>query len=368
MPTPIPIYKDHDETYHADSCRPLVAAAERRRVHLEALRHGHYPGRMLPTGAMPGLKMVGFWDAEADQDWGLDWHRNEGLEVTILESGDLSFAAEGRQYNLHSGHLTITRPWQLHRIGDPYITASRLVWLIIDLGVRRPNEAWKWPSWLLLSKPDMEELTDILRHNEQPVWNATPALCKCFRTIAQAVAADRDGSHISHLSLRISESFLLLLEMLRMKNVKLDRGLSSTRRTVEMFLHDLRIHHQNLSLEWTLEEMASSCGLGLTQFVHHVRGITNMSPLKYLNHCRLDMAAKMLRESSGASITDVALATGFSSSQYFATQFRRHFGVSPKEFRSSSFCQGDTTITHESMALGSEAPTRDFTSTIAGGS
>jgi len=359
MPKPIPIYKDHDETYRADSCRPLVAASENKSFRLEALRHGHYPGRILPPGAMPGLKMVGFWDAAVDQDWGLNWHRNEGLEVTLLESGNLRFDAEGNQYSLCSDHLTITRPWQRHRVGAPHITASRLVWLIIDLGVRRPNEAWKWPSWLVLSKPDLGELTDILRHNEQGVWTATPDLRKCFRTIAQAVAADRDGSHISHLSLRISESFLLLLEMLRTKNVKLDRTLSSTCRTVEMFLHDLRAHQENLSLEWTLEEMAASCGLGLTQFVHHVRGITNMSPLQYLNHCRLDMAAKMLRESRGASITDVALATGFSSSQYFATRFGRHFGASPKEFRSSSLRQGDTTITHEDVTVGNGAPTVD---------
>jgi AraC-like DNA-binding protein len=333
MPRPIPIYKDQDETYRADSCGPLAAAAEHKRLQFEALRHGHYPGRVLPAGAMPGLKMAGFWDAHGDQDWGLDWHRNEGLEITMLESGSLKFGADGHEYNLSPDHLTIMRPWQRHRVGDPNITASRLIWLILDLGVRRPNEPWKWPSWMVLSKPDMEELTNILRHNEQPVWTASPDIRKCFRAIAQAVAADRDGSHISHLLLRISELFLLLLEMLRARKVELDRTLSSTRRTIELFLHDLRAHQENLSLKWTLEEMAESCGLGLTQFVHHVRSLTNMSPLQYLNYCRLDLAARMLRESRAASITDVSLACGFSSSQYFATQFDRRFGMSPREFR-----------------------------------
>jgi AraC family L-rhamnose operon regulatory protein RhaS len=66
MPRPIPIYKDHDEMYRADTCNPLVQAAESRTVRLEALRHGHYPGRMLAAGAMSGLKMVGFWDADTD--------------------------------------------------------------------------------------------------------------------------------------------------------------------------------------------------------------------------------------------------------------------------------------------------------------
>jgi AraC family L-rhamnose operon regulatory protein RhaS len=80
--------------------------------------------------------------------------------------------------------------------------------------------------------------------------------------------------------------------------------------------------------------MAESCGLGVTQFVHHVRRLTNMSPLQYLNECRLDTAATMLRQSPSLSIIDVALACGFSSSQYFATVFDRRFGVCPTLFRS----------------------------------
>lgn len=343
VPKPIPIYRDHDETYRADSCRPLVDASDSGRVRVEALRHGHYPGRALPAGTLTGLKMAGFWDADIDQDWGLHWHRNEGLEVTMLETGNLSFGLEGRQYRLRPDDITITRPWQNHCVGAPNVAASRLSWIIIDLGVRRPNEAWTWPPWLLLSKPDLHELTTVLRHNEQPVWKGTADVRRCFHGVSQAVSLDRNGSHVSHLSIRISELFLFLLDMFRNKRVQLDETLSSTRRTVELFLEDLRTHCENLALKWSLEEMADSCGLGVTQFVHHVRCVTNLSPLQYLNHCRLDMAASMLRESRDASITDVALACGFSSSQYFATAFDRRFGKSPTAFRSGAGEAGKAT-------------------------
>ena len=45
--------------------------------------------------------------------------------------------------------------------------------------------------------------------------------------------------------------------------------------------------------------------------------------------------ATMLRESGEASVTDVALACGFSSSQYFATDFDRRFGMSPTACRAA---------------------------------
>ena len=158
MRKPVPIYKDHDETYQADTCLPLVEAAAKHRVRIEALVHGHYPGRRLPHGALSGIKTVGYWDADHDQDWGLHWHRNEGVEMTFLESGSSVFAVDGHEYVLHPDDLTLTRPWQRHRVGDPNVGAGRLHWLIIDVGVRRPNQPWRWPGWLLLSRPDLDEL------------------------------------------------------------------------------------------------------------------------------------------------------------------------------------------------------------------
>jgi AraC family L-rhamnose operon regulatory protein RhaS len=152
MPRQIPIYGDHDETYRADSCGPLALASTAGQLSLFAIRHGHYPGKPLPPNALPGLKMLGHWDVREDQDWGLGWHFNEGIELTFLESGSLEFAVDDREYSLGPDDLTIARPWQRHRVGKPQVTASRLHWIILDVGVRRPNQDWKWPSWLLLSQ------------------------------------------------------------------------------------------------------------------------------------------------------------------------------------------------------------------------
>ena len=86
--------------------------------------------------------------------------------------------------------------------------------------------------------------------------------------------------------------------------------------------------------------MAEHCGLGVTHFVHHCKQLTNMTPAQYLNHCRIEAGAKMLVEKPAMSITNIALTCGFGSSQYFATVFRRRYGCSPKDFRSSSKTTG----------------------------
>jgi len=330
---PAPIFRGPEETYEADACLPLVEAARGGRIRLEALVHGHYPGRRLPHGALPGLKTAGFWDAEEDQNWGLPWHRNEGIELTLLESGSLGFSVDDREYLLEAGNLTVTRPWQRHRVGKPNVDAGRLLWLIVDVGVRRPNQAWKWPAWLVLSEADRDELTNILRNSEQPVWRASGEIRRCFQGIAHIVESDHNGGQVSRLAVRLNELVLAFLDLLRQHDLRLDQSLSSSRRTVQLFLADLRSHLEHLALEWTVEEMARLCGLGVTQFVHHVRSLVNMTPMHYLNHCRLGLGARMLREHPEKTVTDVALTCGFGSSQYFATAFGARFGRTPREFR-----------------------------------
>ncbi len=329
----VPIYQDHGKKYAADTCRPVVQAEQSGQIRLEALVRGHYPGRRLSPGVLSGVKSVGYWDAHHQQDWGLDWHRNEGVELTFLESGAVGFGVDDHNFQLHSGDLTCTRPWQLHRVGEPNVGAGRLHFLILDVGVRRPHQSWRWPAWIILAPADLRQLTAVLRHNEQPVWHATPELSRCFRRIGAAVASDRGGSSISNLAVQLNQLLLCVLDMFRGQDVPLDRSLSSTRRTVELFWADVGQNPEHLALQWTVRSMARRCGMGVTNFTHNTRQLTNMTPMQYLNHCRLTAAADLLRSQPERSIIDVALACGFNSSQYFATLFRSQFEQTPRAYR-----------------------------------
>ncbi len=328
-----PVYHDEGRTYEADSSRSILGAAAAGQVRLEALGHGHYPGRKLPRTALPGVKMVGFWDTASDQSWGLDWHHNEGIGLTFLESGRLEFGVDGRRFELHANDLTVTRPWQAHRVGNPYVGASRLHFLLLDVGVRRPHQPWHWPAWLILTKPDREELTGYLRHNEKPVWAATPEMTQCFRRIAHAVETDAAGNRVSQLAVLLNELFLLLLGMFRSREVALDRSLTSTQRTVRLFWQALEGNAEKLALDWTVRRMAQQCGLGVTRFTHCTRELVNTAPGQYLSQCRVQVAAQMLARRPELSITQVAAACGFCSGQYFATVFRQLHGMPPKRYR-----------------------------------
>lgn len=330
---------DHSATFsspkgkfQADRCEPVVRAVKRGTLQLHTLARRGYPGRAMPDKMLPEISTVGYWDATSSQDWGLDWHRNEGIELTYLARGKMDFQVDRQSFVLESGQLTVTRPWQRHRVGNPNIGASLLHVLILDVGVRRPNQPWRWPAWFVLAPEDLRRLTTLLSHNEQPVWPANEEIAACFARIAPLVRDPHPTAIQSRLKICLNELFLALLELLRQKNLPLNARLVSTRRTVELFLAALPEHLEHL---WTLDEMAEQCGLGRSRFADYCRQILNLSPAEYLIRCRVEAARKMLSAHPEQSITDIALACGFQSSQYFATAFRQRTGATPSEFRDS---------------------------------
>ena len=328
-----PIYRGGDRTYHVDTCRPQKEARQARKIDLHALARGTYPGERLPNDALRGLNSLGFWDAVGPQDWGLELHRNEGVEIALMETGGMPFVLEDRTHDLRAGDLTITRPWQLHSHGHPFIGPGRIHWAVIDVGVRRPNQDWKWPSWVILSPGDLRELTSRLRHNERPAWKATNELIECFRAIARTLTSGAGARRISPLTVYLNEVLWHILELLRRDRRRGEPELLSSQRTVELFLRDLENNPGGLAHDWTLGGMAAECGLGVTAFSRYFRLLTNTSPLNHLNRLRLHHAARLLCERPDTSITAIAMACGFNSSQYFATQFHRHFGHPPKAHR-----------------------------------
>lgn len=314
---------------HADTCRELVVAAKRRQVRFAALARGAYPGVRLPPRVLPHLKTVGFWDAALPQKWGLDWHRNEGIELTYLESGALPFAVENEQVTLHPGDLTITRPWQLHCVGRPHVTPGRLYWVILDVNVRKPHQPWRWPRWLVLSPGDLRALTALLRATDEPVWPATREVESCFQRIGKLIEnLQEPAASASRLALLINELLVIVFETLR-KRARPERATPPAEQATARFLAQLA---HSVEEPWTLEGMASAAGLARTRFAHYCHKLTNRTPGEYLAHLRLEKARQLILSRPDRRITEIALECGFGSGQYFATLFRKKFRATPREY------------------------------------
>jgi AraC family transcriptional regulator len=82
----------------------------------------------------------------------------------------------------------------------------------------------------------------------------------------------------------------------------------------------------------SLAELAAQVDLSQSHLVAVFRSGAGEPPHRWLMLRRIERACQMLAETR-LSITEIALACGFASSQHFATTFRKHKGATPSDYR-----------------------------------
>lgn len=91
----------------------------------------------------------------------------------------------------------------------------------------------------------------------------------------------------------------------------------------------------NLHAELSLEQIAKAASFSMFHFHRIFRAMVGETVSEFTRRVRLECAANHLLVRREDDITRVAMDCGFSSSQNFATAFRRHFGMTPSAFRNS---------------------------------
>ncbi len=81
-----------------------------------------------------------------------------------------------------------------------------------------------------------------------------------------------------------------------------------------------------------LQDLAALAGLSTFHFSRAFKASTGLSPSRYVLHCRI-AEAKRLLASSTLPITQIALLTGFSDTSQLSTRFRACTGTTPTAFR-----------------------------------
>ena len=82
-------------------------------------------------------------------------------------------------------------------------------------------------------------------------------------------------------------------------------------------------------------ELARISGLSRAHFSRVFLRAEGMPPAEFVLGRRLGRATKLLTEAAQVSVKDVSARCGFENANYFAKVFRRHFGASPTEFRTT---------------------------------
>ena len=82
--------------------------------------------------------------------------------------------------------------------------------------------------------------------------------------------------------------------------------------------------------DFSIDSLCKEMAMSRTLFYNRLKSLTGKAPQDFIRLLRLEKAAELLRQ--GLCVNDVALQTGFVNPKYFATVFKKHFGVQPSKY------------------------------------
>ena len=94
----------------------------------------------------------------------------------------------------------------------------------------------------------------------------------------------------------------------------------------------LAVMHRSPATAWTVADLAQRAATSRSVLDDRFRKLVGQAPLSYLTAWRLQLASRQLR-TTGASMAEIADAVGYGSEASFSKAFKRHTGVSPRDWR-----------------------------------
>ena len=89
---------------------------------------------------------------------------------------------------------------------------------------------------------------------------------------------------------------------------------------------------QNYTREISLKEFGAQFHLSEKYISRYFKEHFHITLSQYVNHLRLEHARQLLEESA-ASVTEVAMCSGYQNVSYFIRSFKKMYGVSPLKYR-----------------------------------
>ena len=248
----------------------------------------------------------------------------DSIRIYYVLDGKFEWVINDRHHILYPGDLAIILPGQSFCGEKNYMDIGTLFWIYLQVEKMDAHKTMVFGKWSGITKSESRTIGKILQLNN------TSVLVKLTEasTILQTIQSELYQQQIGY-GTRINQLLVELLILITRQSTHQNNLRRDFPQTFMKLEESLR---QNLSHQWSVEEMAALVGLGITTFSEKVKNYTGFSPLNYLINIRISEAIKLLKKQD-INVTEIALETGFYSSQHFSTTFKKLTGYTPGNFR-----------------------------------
>lgn len=253
----------------------------------------------------------------------LHWH--EEMEVTLIISGVSDYRVGQQQFQARAGDLIIVPPFTLHsamEIPGEEMVSDSLVFHLDFLGAAGQD---------LSALQYLRPLSQGQMHMTERMSKGSSCYEEIRRTFLGALSTFQEKN--GYYELFLKEQLLHLIYLLFAAGYVKDSAVSGAEReNKKQFQKVLRYIGEHYQEPITISHLADVSGFSESYFMSIFKQNAGMTCVKYINSLRIHKAAEDL-EKTDHPVMEVAMDHGFDNISYFNRQFRRSFGMTPREFR-----------------------------------
>lgn len=251
----------------------------------------------------------------------LETHSHDGMmEICYCDKGMQVYEVNGKEYQIRGGDVFITFPNEPHGSARHPEEKGALYWLIIQIPKKERFLHYDEEE----SAVFINSLMGIRERHFKGTEGMKKMLDQLFTLHDEPV---QQALHKLH-ALNLISNFLLTVIEYSQKNIV--REQSDRISEIRNFIHT----HIYQSL--TIEVLAKELCMSDSHFKSWFKKEFGMPPVDYILRTRIEEGKKLLQMPHPESVTSIAFKLNFSSSQYFATVFKKYTGLSPAEFKQRS--------------------------------
>lgn len=249
-----------------------------------------------------------------------------GVRFFYVGEGKFHWYIDNSEYTFYPGDVVMVLPHQQLGSHNNVLEIGSFSVLHIHAYMKNSDKI-VIDAWSSLYKNEILPMSKILLLGKPLVIKKNNEFGKILKSI-QLELCNQEIGYNARVNNQIDELFILFTRQLSRQN-------NPGRDFHKTFMKLDEALREDIAYQWMVDEMAALVGLGTTLFNDKVKSYTGFSPLNYLINIRISEAIKLLKKPN-ISITDIALDTGFYSSQHFSTTFKKFTGFTPGEFRKNN--------------------------------
>lgn len=259
------------------------------------------------------------FEATYNDDYLFSGELHDFWEIVYVRSGNICASADEYVFHLSEGDMIFHKPMEFHK-----------------LHVEGGASATCFTMTFSASGPLMKQFENCVLHLSSEQKHRFLEMISFLQTECgltskcDYVCIDEIVKYPVKFQTLVCMAELLFLTLSK-NNISLNADVSSAGAlTYQQAVH---VMENNITTWLSVPDIAKKCNVSVSYLKEIFTKYTGLGVHQYFLKLKLAYATYMLRE--GKTVTEVAMALSFSSSNYFSTVFRRETGQLPSSFKNT---------------------------------